>query len=91
MELRRAHLLVEGRVQGVFFRAWFRDVARNNGCTGWVANRPDGRVEAEVQGPVEAVERVVECSRDGPGQANVTNVQVADLEPIEDESGFGVR
>jgi acylphosphatase len=91
MELRRARLLVSGHVQGVFFRASMRDVARAVGCSGWVANRPDGRVEAEVQGTPGAVDRVVEFARVGPGQANVTDVDVTDVEPLPDESGFVVR
>jgi acylphosphatase len=91
MDLERAHVLVEGRVQGVFFRASTRDVARAVGCTGWITNRNDGRLELEVQGSPDAVERVLSFCRTGPGQANVTNVEVSYTEPIEDETGFAVR
>lgn len=91
MELTRVHLLIDGHVQGVFFRASIRDVARSWGCTGWVANRSDGRVECEVQGRAEAVERVVAFCRQGPQQANVTNVEISAGDPVDDETGFGVR
>lgn len=91
MELQRAHVLVEGRVQGVFFRASTRDVARAVGCTGWITNRHDARVELEVQGSADAVERVIAFCRTGPGQANVTHVEVSYIEPVDDETGFAVR
>ena len=47
----RVHVLIEGRVQGVFFRASTRDEARARGLYGWVRNRPDGRVEARKNTP----------------------------------------
>jgi acylphosphatase len=91
MQLTRAHLLIDGHVQGVFFRASVRDVARNVGCTGWVANRAGGRVEMEVQGSRDAVQRVIDFCHTGPQQANVTNVEVRYTDPVEDETGFGTR
>ena len=73
----RAHLIVRGRVQGVFFRANLRRVAEENGVTGWVRNLPDGRsVEAVLEGPREAVERVVCWSLHGPPAARVEEVHV---------------
>ncbi len=73
----RAHLLVRGRVQGVFFRASLRRVAVENGVTGWVRNLPDGRsVEAVLEGLREAVERVVCWSLHGPPAARVEEVRV---------------
>lgn len=51
MTTTRVHVLVSGRVQGVWFRSSTRDEAARRGLTGWVRNLPDGRVEAEVQGP----------------------------------------
>ena len=49
-EKKRVHVIVEGRVQGVFFRAFTRDAAVNLGLSGWVRNRPNGSVEAIVEG-----------------------------------------
>ena len=61
----RRRVVVRGRVQGVFFRDSMRERARAHGVAGWVRNRPDGSVEAVLEGPAEAVERVLRFARDG--------------------------
>ncbi|HWB71744.1 MAG TPA: acylphosphatase [Egibacteraceae bacterium] len=88
---RRVRVLVSGDVQGVFFRTTTEDQARELGVTGWVKNRGDGRVEAEFQGPPDAVDRAVDFCRQGPGRAHVTDVEISDIDPVEGESGFQVR
>jgi len=86
----RARVLVSGRVQGVFFREETRRRARSLGIAGWVANRPEGTVEAVFEGPREQVESMVGwCSR-GPSGARVDDVQLAWEDPRGDE-GFAVR
>ena len=70
---------VEGSVQGVFYRATTRKTALGLGLTGWVANRPDGSVEAFLQGPSAAVEAAVAWCREGPRGARVDRVEV---EPV---------
>lgn len=83
-------LVVTGRVQGVFFRASTRDRARDAGVDGWVRNRPDGSVEAHLQGPTEAVEAVEAWVRDGgPRDAVVDGVEAHDVDPTEGE-GFTI-
>jgi protein-L-isoaspartate(D-aspartate) O-methyltransferase len=67
---------VEGSVQGVFYRATTRQTALRLGLTGWVANRPDGSVEAFFQGPSAAVEAAVAWCREGPPGARVDRVEV---------------
>lgn len=70
--------LVSGRVQGVGFRWFVKDVADREGATGWVRNLPDGRVEALVEGDNHAVLRVEAALRSGPGGARVATVWTDD-------------
>jgi len=67
--------VVIGRVQGVGFRYFMRDVAIREGVTGWVTNRPDGCVEAYVEGESEAVTHVERAIRQGPPGARVERVE----------------
>ena len=83
-------MIAHGRVQGVFFRDSTRREGRAAGVAGWVANRPDGTVEAVFEGPAEAVERLVEFCRRGPGHSEVVRLEVSE-EPPEGLSGFSVR
>jgi acylphosphatase len=72
----RAHVLVSGIVQGVFFRHNTRKQATRNGVYGWVRNLFDGRVEAIFEGEKENVEKVIEFCKRGPPGSEVTSVQV---------------
>ena len=75
---------VHGRVQGVFFRDWTVDQARRLAVDGWVRNRRDGTVELLVAGDAPAVESLTDRVREGPPQARVERVEVADVdEPVE--------
>ncbi|MBW3650721.1 MAG: acylphosphatase [Actinobacteria bacterium] len=84
MTLVRRRVVVDGRVQGVFFRETCRREAAAAGVAGWVANRSDGKVEAVFEGPVEAVDRLVEWCRRGPRSARVADVTVRDETPRGD-------
>lgn len=75
MERVRAHVLVEGRVQGVFFRAYTQEEARRRHVTGWVRNRHDGSVEAVFEGNRPEVEALVHWCRTGPPSARVEKVE----------------
>jgi acylphosphatase len=85
----RRRVIVHGHVQGVFFRDSVRGMAQQRGVNGWVANRPDGTVEAVFEGDPAAVERLIELCRDGPRGAQVESVDVHEEEP-EGLSGFAV-
>ncbi|HYC45772.1 MAG TPA: acylphosphatase [Burkholderiales bacterium] len=78
--VKTAHLRIRGRVQGVGFRFFVQREARERALSGWVRNRRDGSVEAVIQGPVEAVDALVEAVRRGPPSARVTDVQVSAAE-----------
>ena len=86
----RRRVVVHGQVQGVFFRESTRRLAQRHGVAGWVANRPDGAVEAVFEGEADAVERLVAFSREGPRGAQVESVEVSKEDP-EDPLGFVVR
>ena len=84
--------LISGRVQGVGFRYFAKDVADREGVAGWVRNLPDGRVEALVEGEDDAVTRVERALWQGPGGARVDAVAVDDGEPPSGAyHGFSVR
>ena len=68
--------VISGRVQGVGFRWFTKDVAAREGVTGWVRNLPDGRVEAVFEGPAEDVHRLVDWAGHGPRLAAVATVEV---------------
>ena len=86
-----AHVLVSGLVQGVNYRWFTLDTAANLGLTGWVRNLPDGRVEAEIEGEKEVVERMIEAMRVGPRVAQVTDLDVSE-QPCQDRyRDFQVR
>ncbi len=80
----RAHLYISGFVQGVGFRYSMWRVARSLGVRGWVRNLEDGRVEAVLEGPEDAVRRVIEWAHRGPPGAWVEKVEVV-WEPYRGE------
>lgn len=88
--MQRRRVVVQGHVQGVFFRETMRRRAAAAGVAGWVRNRPDGAVEAVFEGEREAVERLVAYVREGPRGARVDWVDVGAEEP-EGLAGFEIR
>lgn len=77
-------LTIEGRVQGVGYRASFAGKAIALGLAGWVRNRRDGSVEACVAGDAATLDAIIQWSRRGPPAAKVSNVLIEDItEPVE--------
>ena len=74
MENIRVHLIIEGRVQGVWFRESTRREAVSLGVTGWVKNLPGGMVEALIEGPESQVDELVKWCHHGPAAARVDKV-----------------
>lgn len=74
------HLLIKGKVQGVFFRASAKDVAEQLRLTGWVRNTPEGDVEAMATGDEDRVNEFIEWCRKGPRKAEVYSVTVTEKE-----------
>ena len=86
----RATIVIRGRVQGVYFRASAREVARVQRLSGWIRNRLDGGVQAVVEGEEDAVQAFIAWCHVGPAGAYVTDVE-ATLEPYSGEfQGFRV-
>lgn len=73
--IERLHAVVRGRVQGVSYRFYTRDMAASLGLTGWVANRSDGSVEVVAEGPRPALDQLLDWLRRGPPLARVDEVQ----------------
>ncbi len=89
-EKSRAHVIISGRVQGVFFRMETLRAAQSCGVSGWVRNRSDGTVEAVFEGDRSQVEAVVQWCRQGPPHARVTDVNVDWQDYAGEFSGFEI-
>jgi acylphosphatase len=76
MEKTRCHILVSGRVQGVFFRQNTLEKAKALGLKGWVRNTKDGKVEAVFEGEKEKIERILEWMKKGPPLARVDGLEI---------------
>lgn len=90
MEIVGARVVVEGRVQRVWFRESTRQTAEELGLAGWVRNLADGRVEAHFEGPADKVAEAVSWIARGPERALVTDVHVSDVKP-DGLSGFAIK
>ena len=91
MVLKRVHVIVEGRVQGVFFRAYTKEEADKLQLTGWVRNQVGGSVEALVEGEVEAVDRMIAWFYAGSPMSQVTNVGIAEEEFVGEHQDFSIH
>ena len=87
----RVHLLIAGRVQGVYYRASAKTEADRLGVAGWVRNRADGSVELVAEGSLDAIEQLVAWCRRGPPMARVEQLEPVFSEPVGLEEGFHVR
>jgi len=89
-EILTFHYLVEGRVQGVCFRYYTRQLAVDLGIRGWIRNAPEGNVEAVAQGPAEQLEAFERFLHQGPERARVMRVQREPVESGPDYPGFSI-
>jgi len=91
MENARAHLFIDGRVQGVFYRAFTRELAHSLGLVGWARNLRDGRVEALFEGEKGMIQKAIQACHIGPAGAKVTSIEIAWETYTGSEKGFNVR
>ncbi len=86
----RAHTVISGRVQGVFFRMETKQAAERFGVSGWVKNRREGTVEAVFEGDRDCVEDVLKWCRQGPPLSRVSDVDLQWETYTGEFSGFNV-
>lgn len=84
------HLMIFGRVQGVFYRNWTVETANRLGLAGWVRNRMDGCVEVLVEGSAEDVEHFATLAHEGPPAAQVARIEASDV-AVEGRTSFQKR
>ena len=83
-------LLIKGKVQGVFYRAGAKEIAKNIGITGWIKNVANGDVEVLVTGTTAQIMEFINWCWQGPGKAMVTDIGITE-EPEEGFSDFVVK
>jgi acylphosphatase len=86
----RVHVVISGRVQGVWFRANTKDKAEQLGLNGWVRNTNDGNVEAIFEGEPEKITKMLEWCHQGPPMAHVENVEINYQESTNGFDGFSI-
>lgn len=89
--MKQAHVFISGTVQGVGYRYFIKNKAREVGLTGWVRNSEDGGVEAVFQGEKETIEKMITICRQGPFLAEVKQVGFDWEEGEETFSEFSVQ
>jgi len=87
--MKRVHVMVRGEVQGVGYRYTAHLAAREIGVAGWVQNRSDGSVEAEVEGTEDQVERMLVWLAGGPRSARVSSLTTTEV-PLQAAAGFEI-
>jgi len=89
--IRRVNILVSGRVQGVYFRAFTQKKARQLAIRGSVKNLPDGRVEIIAEAEHHVLEPFIQWCHKGPVTARVDHVEIIDLKPDKSLTVFEIK
>jgi acylphosphatase len=90
MNLTTKHIIVSGKVQGVFFRKHTKQKAMELKIHGWVKNTRDGKVEIFAQGNEENLNTFIDWCKQGPTKAIVENIQVTEKETNNNLKGFSI-
>ena len=91
MEKKRVHVLISGKVQGVWFRESTKQKAEQLGVFGWIRNTSDGRVEAVFEGEKNKVDEMIEWCNNGSDQARVENIEVEEQDPTDILDSFNIK
>jgi len=89
--MKRVHLTISGKVQGVFFRAHAQEKAEKLGVTGWVANEADGTVSVVAEGPPNKLNDFVDWCHSGPSTSQVEAVKVEEIPYMAEFEDFSIR
>jgi acylphosphatase len=87
----KVHVIISGRVQGVWFRAYTKQKAVQLGLTGWVRNTLDGNVEAVFEGEENLIQEMLDWCHHGPPSAEVEKVEVEKQTPSNDFDQFSIK
>ena len=87
----RVHVLISGKVQGVWFRASTQEKAEQLGLTGWVKNTHNGAVEAVFEGDEGSIQEMIRWCRKGPPLAEVTNLHIKKQTPSHNFDQFSIK
>ena len=88
--IKKKHLIISGKVQGVGFRYWMQNLAINNNISGWVKNRSLGDVEALIIGQEKEVQKLIKQCKIGPSSATIQKIQINDYNQNYSEKGFNI-
>jgi len=89
--MKRAHIILTGRVQGVFFRDGTKNKARALGLKGWVRNVDSDKVEVMAEGEEDKLRELVEYCKKGPDAAEVSDIEIEYSDASGGFEGFSVR
>lgn len=89
--MERIHVIISGRVQGVFFRAETQRAAMGFNLTGWVRNMQDGRVEAVFEGENDAMDKMLAWCHQGPPAARVESVTITEENYLGEFRNFNIK
>jgi acylphosphatase len=90
MNITTKHIVVKGKVQGVFFRKHTKQKAEALNITGWVRNTDSGHVEILAQGTEDAITQFIQWCKEGSPKAEVSNVDVTSAWPNPGLKSFSI-
>jgi len=85
------HVVISGRVQGVWFRANTKQKAEQLGVTGWVKNTADGKVEAIFEGDKKHIQEMIDWCHQGPPSAQIEQVEITEQSLSNGFDGFSIK
>ena len=88
--IKKKHLIISGKVQGVGFRYWMRNLAINNNINGWVKDISSGDVEALIIGQEIEIQKLIKQCKIGPNSAAIQDIHINDYKEDYFEKGFNI-